>query len=344
MRNKEFFKIFALVLGCVTVFAACDRENSNTDDDLISAQIIARICEANVKLFAENEITVTQRQKDYDILGTGLWIEGKKEVNLSAKKSLEILKWGDVTNYFHYYDETAYYQFYGATETEPESFLSAKISTGYWKYYSWDLPYMSDTMVKTIGKWREENGQLVVDNPTTNIEEYAGSKYCITLSENNKYLKYELKSVTGENLATFEYFYTANPVFPARYQPGQFPAIKQYSVNVNWGGNYGTDTYYTGDLWANEDLKYFSISRMGNWGETPNVEGKMPLFYYDEARTQLILDDWEKTNFYVDYDYSEGEGYYYWFFSGDLSSETDGTTVYVWWEDAETIYNQYGNK
>jgi hypothetical protein len=78
-------------------------------------------------------------------------------------------------------------------------------------------------------------------------------------------------------------------------------------------------------------------------GETPKVTGKMPLLYYDEAHTQLILDDSEKTGFYVDYNYDESVGYY-WFFSGDLSAETDGTTVYAKWEDAETVYKQYGNE
>jgi hypothetical protein len=112
---------------------------------------------------------------------------------------------------------------------------------------------------------------------------------------------------------------------------------------VNWGGTYGTDTYYTNYDWADENLKYFNIGKIGNLGETPTVAGKMPLFFYDEACTQLILDDWNKTNFSAEYDHSENSEYY-WFFNGCLSSETDGATVYVQWEDAETVYREYGNR
>jgi hypothetical protein len=270
-----------------------------------------------------------------------LLYERKMEVNLSAKKSFDIRKFADVSTDFDYYDGTTHYQFKGKTDIEPEdSLFSEKISTGYWKYYAWDLPYLPDEMVKDIGKWKEENGKFVVDNPSTVIEEYIGSKYFVTLSENNRYLKVEIKSATGEILETYDFSYTANPVFPVEYQPVQFPAVKQYSVNVNWGETYGKDTYYTSFSRTNDNsLQYFNMGL----GETPKVTGKMPLLYYDEAHTQLILDDSEKTGFYVDYNYDESVGYY-WFFSGDLSAETDGTTVYAQWEDAETVYKQYGNE
>jgi hypothetical protein len=343
--HKNIFKIFVLVFGCITVFTTCNRDEPN-QDDLISEQIIARICEANTKLFAEKEISISHTTKDYFIFGTELWFERKMEVNLSAKKSFAVLKSNDVFEDFHYYDETTHYCFQSATDTEPETSISEKISTGYWKYYSWDLPYLQDTMVKTIGKWREENGKFVVDNPYTGtVEEYRGSKYYLTLSENNKYLKFEIKSATGENLQTSDYSYTANPVFPAEYQQAQFSAVKQYSVNVNWGGTYGTDTYYSDYTWDEDNRKYFNIGKIGTWGNCPKVAGKLPLFYYDEAHTQLILDDMEKTNFYVDYDYDdsyENLGYY-WFFNGFLYPETDGITVYVQWEDEETVYKKYGN-
>ncbi|MDR1682366.1 MAG: hypothetical protein LBS25_03115, partial [Candidatus Symbiothrix sp.] len=167
MTSKNNFKIFALILGCAAVFAACSRDESNLDNDLISKQIIERICEANAKLFAENEITITQTEIDYAIWGSTLRFERKLEVNLSTKKSLAVQKIAGVFEDFRYYDETTHYLFQSETDTEPESFISSKISTGYWKYYSWDLPYLQDSLVKDIGKWREENGQFVGDNPVT---------------------------------------------------------------------------------------------------------------------------------------------------------------------------------
>lgn len=216
--RKNDFKTFALILGCTTVFAACNHDDPDTDDDLISAQIIARICEANVKLFAENEITVTQTETDYAIWGTTLLFEHKREVNLSTKKSLDVQKVAGAFEEFRYYDETTHYLYQSGTDMEPENFISSKISTGYWKYHTRDLPYLSDEMVKTIGKWKEENGRLVGNNPYAgDIDAYVESKYHVTLSENNKYLKLELKSATGESLAVYEYSYTANPAFPAGY-------------------------------------------------------------------------------------------------------------------------------
>jgi hypothetical protein len=341
---KKTLRIFALVSICITVFTACDREESNLDD-LISGQIIARICEANTKLFAETEISVSCTKKDYFIFGTTLQFEQKLEVNLSAKKSLFVQELVGIYTDFDYYDETTHYLFMGKTEADTKDSLSSeKISTGYWKYYTWELPYLNDKLVKNTGKWKEEDGRFVADNLYPVIEEYKGSKYFVTLSENNRYLKIEVKSSTGKSLESYNFSYTANPVFPAGYQPTQFPAVKQYSINVNWGDTYGADTYYTSfSPIGDENRKYFSTGRIDNFGETPEVTGKLPLLYYDEACTQMILDDSKTTSFFVDYNYDESTGYY-WFFNGYLTSETDGTTVYVQWEDSKTVYTKYGNR
>jgi hypothetical protein len=105
-------------------------------------------------------------------------------------------------------------------------------------------------------------------------------------------------------------------------------------------------SYYSNYFLDEDNRKSVDISRIGNWGDSSKVAGKLPLFYYDEAHTQLILDDMEKTNFYVDYDYDATDGSvgYYWFFHVYLYPETDGITVYVQWEDEETVYKKYSNE
>jgi hypothetical protein len=331
----NFFKSYILILGFTTLFAACNTDEPNFDGNLTSEQIAALVSEANTKLFAENEISVFYIEENYN--GMMHKFERKLELNLSTKKSLDIKKVVGVYVDFDYYDETTHYRFMGATEQEPvDNFTSEKISTGYWKYYMLDLPYLSES----LGKWKEKDGKFVVDypyNPNLNDEMYEGSKYYLTLSENNEYLKIELKSATDESMATYDFSYTANPTFPSGYQISQFPAAKQYGTKVNWGETYGTDTYYT-SLDMSDSVKYFCITE---YEATPKIAGKTPLFYYDAAHTQLILESHAKTGFSTTYFYYED--IYYWSFAALLTSEIDGITVYVHWEDAETVNNLYGS-
>jgi hypothetical protein len=309
----------ALAVALSAGLSACDKDEDNGSDtelykpaeDMTHEQILALFKEVNANMAKVRQMSVEETKKDAGKDKTTTHTSSiTAQVNLDAKKEIEMRYEDEVLDRFTYTENDIAYEYDDDDYNTPQQ--RYKVSDVYWNHCeTFDEFGDLGDFLESISEWKVEGDAFV----GTVTENYATRKYTVSLTSSKK-----ISSVKDEySNNEYKYTYSANPTFPSNYKKLDFLPARQYSVKVVWGERLGESTFYAERYKEtyNETVADFDPDEIVDYA--PKVAGKKPRLYDDSKFTEELEG--------YDYDY-DGDIEY-----SSIYLSNNNKVIYVKWVD-----------